>query len=119
MILKSHDAEKARLLLDQWRWRVSHSRIESFRELSRKIKRNQEFILNTIRYGLSNVRVGCADKNLDQGNKEKGNGCTHWKSVQVQQESISCHRGAWLSDACQMIKEYEETGKLHEGCAVM
>lgn len=72
MILKSHDAEKARFLLDQWRWRVSHSRIESFRELSRKIKRNQEFILNTIRYGLSNVRVGCADKNLDQGIRKRG-----------------------------------------------
>lgn len=57
MILKSRDAEEARVLLDQWRWRASHSRIESFKELSRKIKRNQNFILNT---------VGGADKNLGQ-----------------------------------------------------
>ena len=64
MILKSHDAEEARILLNQWRWRASHSRIESFRELSRKIKRNQEFMLNTIRYGLSNARIEATNNNI-------------------------------------------------------
>ena len=64
MILKSHDVDEARLLLDKWRWRASHSRIESFKELARKIKRNQEFILNTIRYGLSNARIEATNNKI-------------------------------------------------------
>ena len=64
MILKSNDADEARLLLDKWRWRASHSRIESFRELSRKIKRNQEFILNTIRYRLGNARIEATNNKI-------------------------------------------------------
>lgn len=64
MILKSRDADEARVLLDQWRWRASHSRIESFKEFSRKIKRNQDFILNTIRYGLSNARIEATNNKI-------------------------------------------------------
>ncbi len=64
MILKSHDAHEARILLDKWRWRASHSRIEAFKELSRKIKRNQEFILNTIRFGLSNARIEATNNKI-------------------------------------------------------
>ena len=57
MILKMDDVNEAALLLDKWRWLASHSRIDSFRELAAKIKRNQQFILNTIKYGLSNARI--------------------------------------------------------------
>lgn len=64
MILKCSDAEEAVILLNQWRWRASHSRIDSFKELARKIKRNQEFILNTIRYRLSNARIEATNNKI-------------------------------------------------------
>ena len=64
LILKSHDAEEARILLDKWRWRASHSCIDSFKDLADKIKRNQEFILNTIRYGLSNARIEATNNKI-------------------------------------------------------
>lgn len=64
MILKCSDPEEAASLLKQWRWRASHSRIDSFKELARKIKRNQEFNLNTIKYGLSNARLEATNNKI-------------------------------------------------------
>lgn len=43
--------------MKKWYWWASHSRVDSFKELAKKIRRNREFILNTISYGLSNARI--------------------------------------------------------------
>ena len=52
------------LKLAKWYWWASHSRIDSFRELARKIKRNREFILNTISFGLSNARIEATNNKI-------------------------------------------------------
>lgn len=57
LLLKLKDVEEAKAALKCWLWRASHSRIEVFKELYRKIKRHQEHILNTIRLGMSNARI--------------------------------------------------------------
>lgn len=64
LILKMTDTEKARLTLKKWRWRASHSRIESFKNISAKIKRNEPFIPNTIALGLSNARIEATNNNI-------------------------------------------------------
>lgn len=64
LILKMDDYGEARAALKKWRWRASHSRLESFKELARKIKRNEEFILNTIKYGFSNARIEAANNKI-------------------------------------------------------
>lgn len=64
LILKMNDYENAKDSLKKWRWRASHSRIESFKELAEKIKRNEEFILNTIRYGFSNARIEATNNKI-------------------------------------------------------
>ena len=43
---------------------ASHSRIDSFKDLAKKIKRNREFILNTIAYGLSNARIEATNNKI-------------------------------------------------------
>ena len=50
--------------LAKWYWRTSHSRIDSFRELARKINRNREFILNAIFFGLSNARIEATNNKI-------------------------------------------------------
>lgn len=57
LILKMTDVTKAEETLKAWCYRASHSRIETFKELAKKIKRNMVFILNTIKFGLSNARI--------------------------------------------------------------
>lgn len=57
LLLKMNDVELASIELKRWRWKASHSRIDAFVELSRKIKRHEKHILNTIRLGLSNARI--------------------------------------------------------------
>lgn len=64
LILKMNDYEDAKDSLKKWRRRASHSRIESFKELAAKIKRNEEFILNTIRYGFSNARIEATNNKI-------------------------------------------------------
>lgn len=63
-ILQMDDSEEARIALKKWRWKASHSRIDSFKELAKKIKRNEEFILNTIRYGFSNARIEATNNKI-------------------------------------------------------
>lgn len=63
-ILKMSDSKEAEIALKKWRWRASHSRIESFKELAKKIKRNEEYILNTIKYGLSNARIEATNNKI-------------------------------------------------------
>ena len=63
-ILKMAEPGDAKEALRKWRWRASHSRIGSFKDLARKIKRNEEFILNTIKYGLSNARIEATNNKI-------------------------------------------------------
>lgn len=56
-ILKLHNREEAALELKKWMSWASKSKIESFVELSKKIKRHEESILNFIETGISNARV--------------------------------------------------------------
>ena len=64
LILKMDDHGEAKAAIKKWRWRASHSRLEPFKELARKIKRNEEFILNTIKYGFSNARIEATNNNI-------------------------------------------------------
>ena len=57
LILRCTDREEVDRKLKEWHWWASYSRIDSFKELAKKIRRNREFILNTISYGLSNARI--------------------------------------------------------------
>lgn len=56
-ILKMTDCEEAKIELDKWKWRASHSRIEEFKKLYEKVKSKEKYILNTIKYRISNARV--------------------------------------------------------------
>lgn len=56
-LLKLKDADQAEKELNHWISWASRSRIKSFKELSPKIKRHKEYILNFIRTGISNARV--------------------------------------------------------------
>lgn len=53
--IKNEDVAKA--LLDEWLKKACHSKINEFVDLSRKIRRHKEHILNTIKTGLSNARI--------------------------------------------------------------
>lgn len=57
IILKMKDPEAAREELKHWTMWADRSRIKTFRELSKKIKRHMEYILYFIRTGISNARV--------------------------------------------------------------
>ena len=57
LIFKLQDVKEAEAALKKWMWWASHSRIPAFKELYQKIKRHKEYILNTIRLGLSNARI--------------------------------------------------------------
>ena len=64
LILHLKDVNTAISLLDSWLWKASHSKIKPFVELSRKIRRHKEHILNTIEYGLSNARIEAINNNI-------------------------------------------------------
>ena len=64
LILRCTDREDADKKLKKWYWWASHSRIDSFKELAKKIKRNREFILNTTSYGLGNARIEATNNKI-------------------------------------------------------
>ncbi len=64
LLLKIKDTEEAEAALKRWLWWASHSRIDAFRELYRKIKRHREHILNTIRLGMSNARIEATNNKI-------------------------------------------------------
>lgn len=64
LLLKIKDTEEAEAELNRWLWWASHSRIEAFKELYRKIKRHKEHILNTIRLGMSNARIEATNNKI-------------------------------------------------------
>ena len=64
LILKIKDVEIAQRELKRWLWWASHSRIEAFKELYKKIKRHEKHILNTIRLGFSNARIEATNNKI-------------------------------------------------------
>lgn len=56
-LLKIKDIEVAKRELKQWIFWASHSQINQFKELAKKIINHREFILNFIKTGISNARV--------------------------------------------------------------
>lgn len=64
LILRCTDRDEADKKLKKWYWWASHLRIDSFKELAKKTKRNREFILNTISYGLSNARIEATNNKI-------------------------------------------------------
>ena len=64
LILRCKDRSEAEGKLKSWlRW-ASHFRIDSFKDLANKIRRNKEFILNTIAYGLSDARIEATNNKI-------------------------------------------------------
>ena len=57
LLLKIKDYDEAVAELKAWLWWASHSRIPAIVELSKKIRRHQEHILNAIKLGMSNARI--------------------------------------------------------------
>lgn len=73
MILKMRNKVEAELYLKKWHWRASHSRIESFKELARKIK-----LVIRRAYGFRNsdsmidmIYLVCSDINIPLPNRPK------------------------------------------------
>ena len=64
LIFKIRDVDEAEAELDRWLWWASHSRIDAFKELYRKIKRHKSHILNTIRLGMSNARIEATNNKI-------------------------------------------------------
>ena len=64
LILKIKDADEAETALNKWLWWASHSRIDAFKELYKKIKRHKDHILNTIRLGMSNARIEATNNKI-------------------------------------------------------
>ena len=64
LLLKIKDPAEAESVLNKWLWRASHSRIDAFKELYRKIKRHKAHILNTIRLGMSNARIEATNNKI-------------------------------------------------------
>ena len=64
LILRCTDRDEADRRLKKWYWWATHSLIDSFKELAKKIRRNREFILNTISYGLSNARIEATNNKI-------------------------------------------------------
>ena len=64
LILKLKDVDEAASELDRWLWWASHSRIDSFKELYKKIKRHREHILNSIRLGMNNARLEATNNKI-------------------------------------------------------
>lgn len=62
--LHLHDPEEAEQALDYFYWRATHSRLEPFKELARKIRKHKEAILNTLRTGVSNARVEAGNNKI-------------------------------------------------------
>lgn len=57
LLLKLKDVDVVEQELNTWCFWASHSQLEPFKKLYEKIKRNKEYILNTISLGLSNARL--------------------------------------------------------------
>lgn len=64
LLLKIKDAETAEKELNRWLWWASHSQIEAFKDLYKKIKRHKDHILNAIRFGMSNARIEATNNKI-------------------------------------------------------
>ena len=54
---KLNDIDEVKVVLKDFFWKATHSRISVFKELAYKIRRHEEKILNTIKTGMSYARV--------------------------------------------------------------
>ena len=63
-ILKLDNVRQAEVELKQWYWRASHSRLNSMKELAKKIKRHWTNILNTIEHGLSSAKCEAVNNSI-------------------------------------------------------
>ena len=63
-VFKLHDAELAEEYLDKWISRAQRCRIPAFVELQRKIRRNRDYIMNTVKLGLSNARIEATNNKI-------------------------------------------------------
>ena len=52
------------LLLKQWFWKAAHGRIDQFKELAYKVRRNQKGIIDAIVLGLSNARIEATNNKI-------------------------------------------------------
>lgn len=64
LIFKLKDPQLAEEYLDKWILRAQRSRVPEIVELQRKIRRNRESILNSIRYGVSNARIEATNNKI-------------------------------------------------------
>lgn len=64
LLLKIKDVDEAAEELKRWLWWASHSRIDAFKKLYLKIKRQRDHILNTIRLGMSNARIEATNNKI-------------------------------------------------------
>lgn len=56
--------EELEIALNDWLWKASHSKIPAMYELSKKIRRHKEAILNTAKYHLSNARIEATNNKI-------------------------------------------------------
>ena len=63
-VFKLHDPDLAEEYLDKWISKAQHCRIPAFVELQRKIRRNRDYILNTVKLGLSNARIEATNNKI-------------------------------------------------------
>ena len=63
-VFKLHDPELAEEYLDKWISRAQRCRIPAFVELQRKIRRNRDYIMNTVKLGLSNARIEATNNKI-------------------------------------------------------
>ena len=56
--------ERLEQLLKQWFWKATHSRIDQFKELAYKVRRNQKGIIDAIVLGLSNARIEATNNKI-------------------------------------------------------
>ena len=63
-VFKLRDAPLAEEYLDKWISRAQRCRIPAFVELQRKIRRNRDYIINTLKLGLSNARIEATNNKI-------------------------------------------------------
>lgn len=56
--------DELKVALKDWLWKASHSQISAMYELSKKIRRHKDAILNTARYHLSNARIEATNNKI-------------------------------------------------------
>lgn len=64
LALKLTDPDEAKIALNEFFWKATHSRLEPFKKLAYKIRRHEKHILNTIETKISNARVEATNNKI-------------------------------------------------------